>query len=340
MVRARDLDAPGAVFAHGDVREGQLAVLSIRGAAETRSLVLTLMDERLAPVFERVLEDGAPTASNPRVLARPEGWVLVWGLGRRPTYRTMQMSLDPEGVPLAPRQVLHAGNNSSYGATSPISVDDSVYVGISHPEADDPTGREGVYIQRWDCDEPPRDPCRAQEASAADCVRGHMVGWRWTGEDCEPVIGCDTPCTGPDCEALAETRFACLSDRRECMPRECRAAAATAEMACGPLEVVANRSSYLTVTVSADACPCVPPPVCRARVSGALELSLDLVRCEEDVPECDCAPGPTRRLDLECWLPPMEAGTWVLSSPGTERFELEVRPPWETPSREELCRGL
>lgn len=341
ITRDVTLDAPHAVFAHADLREGRLAVLSLRGPRETRSLVLAILDQTLSPIAERVIEDGAPTASYPRVLARPEGWVLLWGQGSRPTIRTMVMSLDPDGVPLAPRRVLYEGNDSSYGATSPISVDDTVYVGISHPEPDDPTGREGVYVQRWDCDAPPDDPCRPQRAQAGDCDGERLWGWRWTGSQCEPVLGCDSDCVGSDCDRLAATRFACESDRSECGPRSCAPSPAVAERACGPVGVPSNQSSTVTLTAVVSACPCDPEPECRVTVSGPEQLALELVTCDEGVPECDCAPGPPgRRLDIPCRLPPMQAGTWTLHTPGGEPFELLVHPPWETPSDETLCRGL
>ncbi len=335
------LPAPGAVFAHADLRDGRLGVLSLRGPVDTRALVFTLLDEALRPVAERVLEDGAPTASNARVLARPEGWVLVWGQGSRPTFRTMVLSLDPDGVPLAPRRLLFDGDSSSYGATSSVSVGDSVYVGISHPDASDPTGRESVYVQRWVCDEPADDPCRPDDVgSAGDCDVGRLWGWRWTGSGCEPVVGCPGDCLGPDCPRLAATRFACESDRRECMPRTCPAAAAVADTACGPVEAASNASSTLTLAARVESCPCVPTPTCRAGVSGPRELTLELVSCEDGPPECDCAPGPARRAEIQCLLPPMQAGTWTLSVPGGVPFELTVRPPWEPPSDESLCRGL
>jgi hypothetical protein len=336
----RTLPAPGASYAHADLRDGQLGILWFRGPVETRSLVFTLLDAELSPMSERVIEDGTPTVAYPRVLARPEGWVLVWGQGSRPTVRAMVLSLDRDGVPIAPRAVLHEGDNSSYGGPSLLSVDESVFVGLSHPQPETPGGREGLYVQRWDCVAEAADPCRTEDAQAGDCAGDHLWGFRWTGSGCEPVIGCASDCIGADCDRLAATRFACESDRRECMPAECPASGAAPEDACGPIEVAANRSSTLTLAITRDACHCIPSPTCRARASGPAELTLELVSCEVITPDCECAPGPTRRDDLLCVLPPMQPGTWTVRTPGGVPFELLVRPPWETPSEEHLCRHL
>ena len=38
-------------------------------------------------------------------VARPEGWLLIWSEGSRPSFRTLMLSIDPNGQPLGPRAV-------------------------------------------------------------------------------------------------------------------------------------------------------------------------------------------------------------------------------------------
>ncbi|MCA9604866.1 MAG: hypothetical protein KC619_04705 [Myxococcales bacterium] len=335
----RAVDLPEAGYSAVALRGDEVGLFSLVGPPEARALVFTIVGRDGRVRHERRLEDGAPTTSYPRLVARPEGWALLWSQGSRPSERALILSVDPDGVPIAPRRVFYEGRHSSYGGPSLLSRGDSLYVAYAHPQADDPPyGRDAMYVERWDCTGAAVDLCRSQEAQAGDCDGDDVLGWRWDGEQCEAVIGCASDCVGADCGGLAITRFACESDRTEC-PRalECAPAAVTPSALCIPTEVTAGRATRFRFEAWIDACPCVPGPTCRVTPTESLELTVSLETCGDMAPECDCAPLPPVRRPIDCVLPPLAPGEWTVRGPDEASLGLLVRPSWEAAEPEETC---
>lgn len=317
---------PG-IFTSFASRGDQIALLTATGERETSPLLLTVLDESLRTVFSRSIADGAPTTSTPRVHAMAEGWLLVWGEGSRPSYRAMMLSLDEEGLPTAPRRVLYAGPHSDYGGPSIVSGGDATFVGISHQLPGTPDGgRQFTYVQRWTCGED-EDLCRAQDAraeDAADCTRSVVLGWRFDGSACVPLFDCDTGCEGADCDHLAVSRFACESDRRECLDsRRCVMGALAVDEVCGPVQVSSERPSWLEAHFGGDASCVCEEPTCEVSVTGPFTLRASLAYCVDEVPDCDC--GTPREHSTPCVLPPLAPGTWTLELDGREPLTLESR---------------
>ncbi len=318
------------------LRDDRLGLVSLEGPSDTRALVFRIASLDGRVLFERPIEGGAPTTAYPRVAARPEGWALLWAEGYRPSEREIILSLDPDGVPLAARRTLYDGAHSGYGGPSVLSVDDTLYVGISHEGTEPPMGREGTYVQRWECGAPPEDLCRAQDARAADCDGERVWGFRWTGDRCAPVVGCESDCVGEDCMSLSRTEVACESDRIECPAIECPATTARLAQLCAPAQTPSMTSRVLDVAIWGDGCPCAPRPRCRVEVSGERELRLSFEQCADPTPDCACDPEPVR-WPITCVLPPLSPGEWVLRGDGAEPISMTVTAPWETPEGETVC---
>ncbi|RZO59744.1 MAG: hypothetical protein EVA89_14885 [Sandaracinaceae bacterium] len=330
VLRETTLPIEGAGYTAAALRGDRLALLSLEGPTETRRLVLRVFERGERLLHERVIEDGAPSASYPRVVARPEGFALLWAQGSRPTYRAMILSVDPDGRPLGPRRVLHEGQHSGYGGPSMVSVDgdvdDAVFVAMSRPPPDSPGAREAMHLERWDC-APVEDACEAQDASPVRCDGEERVfGFAWTGESCAPVIGCE--CVGEDCDALVPTRGACESDREACPAPRCETADDAYVGLCASNDVEAGRAT--TIWVDALRCDRCAPPTCRVTPSGPGTLALHLEQCGDCV--CDGRPET-----IECALPPLAPGTWTLEGPGAARLTITARPYWERPTPERVC---
>ena len=334
VLRDDTIGAASASYVAPALRDGELGMLILVGEPESRALLFSVFDASMDAEYLRVLEDGAPTASQPRLLARPEGWVAVWGVGSRPTDELMMLSVGPDLVPLAPRQVLYGAANSGYGGPSLLSVDESVYVGLSRFSDDAPGTRESVWVERWDCTEPPRDPCAPDDAVPdGRCSADHWLGYAWNGRTCEPVHGC--LCRGADCARLPVTRYECESDRTECPAASCGSLGASATELCGTREVAARTPSTVDLAFAVPGCLCAEPR-CRVLVSGPRELSLDVESCSEVAEPCDCTPPPDGAAHITCDLPPMQEGDWTLRMEGG-LVPLVVRPPWETPDLTPTC---
>ena len=70
-----------------------------------------------------------------------------------------------------------------------------------------------------------------------------------------------------------------------------------------------------------------------ARDTRETQIELELERCLPDR-ICDCAPDPR---GVECPLPPMGAGNWIVRSAAGE-LTLEVVPMWaELPAPDARC---
>jgi hypothetical protein len=340
VTREATIDAPGVSYAVAAMRADRIALLSLSGPRETRSLELRILDRELSVLSTRVLEDGGPTASHPRIAARPEGWAAVWGSYSQPTERAWILSLDPDGRPLAPRRFLHPGRHSGYGGPSLLSTDSSLFVGLSHGPIDMPGARETAHVIRFDCEEPARDLCRAEEVRR-DCDDDEVAvpRWQFTGDRCEPVFICPRTC-GEDCEHLALTRFACESDHRECGLATCAPLSATLTRVCAPAEVPSATASVATVELPYAPCACMPPPSCSARVTGPSEVTLAVETCGGEIsPDCDCAPVPPVPFELECVLPLLQPGEWTVRMDGAS-FPLVVRAPWEEARADVTCHEL
>jgi hypothetical protein len=218
-----------------------------------------------------------------------------------------------------------------------LSVDERLYVGLSHAGAEVPTGREGTYVARWDCTAPAEDLCRPESAQAGDCGGDHVWGFRWTGDRCTPVVGCASDCIGEDCDALARTAVACESDRAECPAIACPSATASLARLCAPAELPSSVSRSLDVEIWTDACPCTPRPRCRVETSGERELTLSFEQCADPVPDCECGPTEPVRHAVACVLPPLSPGEWTLRSSGVEPLGMVVTAPWEMPTSATGC---
>jgi hypothetical protein len=319
------------------LRHDRLGLLSLAGPTDTRSLIFRIatLDGRV--LVERRIEGGAPTSAYPRIAARPEGWALLWAESSRPSTRAMILSLDPDGVPLAPRRPLYDGTHSGYGGPSLLSIEESIYVGISHEGPEPPMGREGTYVQRWECSAPSEDLCRAQQAQPGDCDGDHVWGFRWTGDRCAPVVGCASDCIGADCDSLPSTRIACESDRAECDAIACPPTTASLARLCAPAQLSSSASRSIDVEIWTDGCPCTPRPRCRVEATGERELTLSFEQCADPVPDCECDPTEPVRRSLTCVLPPLAPGDWTLRADGAEPLTLTATPPWETPGSALIC---
>lgn len=325
----------GGTFTSFALRGDQIGFLTVGGERDASGLLFTILDEALRVVSSRRIADGAPTTSTPRVHARPEGWMLVWGEGARPSYRAMVLPIDAEGRPTAPRRVLHAGPHSGYGGPSLISVGETTFVGISHQRPGEEDGaRQFTYVQRWMC-VPAEEMCRPQEArtdGSADCARSQILGWRFDGEACAPVFACDSACVGADCDRLAVSRFACESDRRECLvEHSCEAATLTVDEVCGPTQVLSESPSWLETHFGGDdTCVC-EAPACQVSVAGPFTLHATLTYCIDEVPDCDCA--DPRPASTPCVLPPLAPGVWTVEFEGRGPVTVEsVRRTVEAPN--------
>jgi len=324
-------------FSSVAVRDDVLALLSLEGPADTRSLVFRIVTRGGRVLRERRIEAGAPTGAYPRIAARPEGWALVWTEGFRPSERAMMLSLDPAGAPLASRRTLYQGSHSGYGGPAMLSVDDAVYVALSHAGDEAPTGREGTYVQRWECSDPAEDMCRAQQAQAGDCAGEHVWGFRWTGDRCAPVVGCGSDCIGEDCNTLSRTQVACESDRAECAAIACPSTTASLATLCAPAELPSSTSHLLEVEIWGDGCPCTPQPRCRVEATGERELTVSFEQCADPVLDCECEPREPVRQPLTCVAPPLAAGEWTVRADGAEAVFVRVVAPWEMAAEGRVC---
>lgn len=75
----------------------------------------------------------------------------------------------------------------------------------------------GTDIQHEGPCDPPAG-CEAMDAEGeGDCLA--LLGWKWDGERCVNVGGCD--CVGEDCDSLYDDEEACVADREACID-DCR----------------------------------------------------------------------------------------------------------------------
>jgi hypothetical protein len=211
----RSIDAPGAAFADFALDGDRIAVAWITGERGERGLRFRVFDDMLGPAGEELLleEEGAGAAS-PDVAAVDDGWAVSWHVGSGEEAYARLLHVDATGEPRQPRISLYEGHNSGYGGPALLALEASLYVAISHY----PSGEwlEQTYMTRLECVPGTMDVCDAQDAELTDELCHHPVtlGWRWTGEACEELVGCG--CTGEDCETLARSRWDCISDRVHC----------------------------------------------------------------------------------------------------------------------------
>ncbi|MFT5354471.1 MAG: hypothetical protein ACI9KE_001676 [Polyangiales bacterium] len=331
IVEDRSVSLPGVSYAEFDVRRGvnirgggeEFGVLALVGPRDSRRLEFFTYDSDFNLSARRELLDGAPTAAYPRIVAAPEGWRLIWAEGSRPSYLAMMLTLDPLGIPLAPRTVLHRGQHSGYGGPALAVLGDTTYVAIAHSLLEAPeSGRQYVHLQEWRCSEEPRDLCAPQEIlDRGDCEEPSLLGWLWNGEACEPTYACSS-CFGASCAEVAPSLFACESDHRECLALRCEAEDAPVNEVCGDVEVVSGAPSWLTVGYGGDTpCPCYRP-TCSVTAVGEFQLLGSLEYCPEDVTDCACFTPPPPQPTVRCEVPALAPGTWSIRFEGRPNVEL------------------
>jgi hypothetical protein len=199
-------------------RDGLLALAWLTGERGERGLRMTVVDgERLVPVGEELLleEDGAG-AHSAQVVAVDDGWVMTWAVGEGEEARAMLLHVDPEGNPRQPRTRIVEGHNSGYGGPSSVSVGGRLFTGLSYYPGPG-EWLEQVFLHAFTCVPGEMDVCAAQDAEVSSldiCESPIHFGWKWDGASCQEVVGCS--CVGVDCEALAASRWDCLSDRQTC----------------------------------------------------------------------------------------------------------------------------
>lgn len=312
LVADSTVSLPGVGFVEFDVRGDELGVLAILGPREARRLEFLHFDSNFELVRSREILDGAPTATYPRILARPEGWLLVWAEGSRPSYQAMMLSLDPLGVPLAPRRTLYVGQNSNYGGADLLAVGESTFVAIAHNLRETPeAGRQYAHLQRWDCTADARELCAPQDiVGPGDCPEPALLGWRWDGEACVPAYTCGS-CVAEHCAEVAPSLFACESDHLECLPPpRCEPEEAPVNEVCGAVEVPSGQPSWLDVGYGGETpCPCYRP-TCTVSPVGEFQLQATLQYCPEDVTDCACVTPPPPQPTVRCEIPALAPGTW------------------------------
>ena len=208
--------APGAAFCDVAENDGFIAAAWITGERYERGLHFRVFGPYLEPLGEELLleEDGTGVAS-PDVVAAPDGWVVSWHVGSGEEAYAMMLHVDEAGVPRQPRILVYETQNSGYGGPTMLSVDDRLFVGISY-YPDEHSWLEQVHLHGFSCAAGEMDVCARQDAEVGWGICDHPVlfGWKWTGESCQEVSGCD--CLGEDCDLLARSRWDCLSDRVHC----------------------------------------------------------------------------------------------------------------------------
>ena len=321
------LDAPDVrhVVIASDPERMALAWRS--GPADARNIVFQAFDASFRPLgAPRELESAAPGTSVPAIAAMPSGWAVLFGEGRY-NDRSVLLNLDPTGEPFEPRHELVGTLASSYGAPAIEVVDGELFLAVAHAPEE---GRaETIFVQRWVCDAEP-DLCREQAIPRDGCDET-FLGWEWTGSACAPVFGC--ACEGGDCAMLARTEHACLHDHAGCEAATCLEAEPTQATSLCIDARQHNAYSHPSVWARVPGTECCT--TCRASAVAPYVIELALERC---IPDriCDCAGDPR---GVECRLPPMGAGDWIVRN-GTHELTLQVVPRWESlEPPEPACSG-
>lgn len=338
VVREAERRVPDARAVSVAATDDHVALLIGTGPAEVRSLGVLVLDRALTwHGGVRAISDGAPTTLYATIEPAPDGWLVVWSDGYQPSTSVTMLHLDREGLAREPRVRAHHASNSGYGGPSVARNGDELYVALSRSEA---TGAEGIVLQRWRCAPGARDACAPVEIEEGDCDGEEQAAWRWTGTHCAPV-SCPSACGGLDCDRLAPSLGACLSDHERCAVSTCDGALAESpiDRACVPATSI-RRGEPLTVTVSrAVECPCGASLQCAVRVEAPFVLRVEPALCVPPL-DCDCGPGMLETLSATCALPPLSAGSWTLVGEGVEPLAIEVVPPWEVPPpRTPACSG-
>jgi hypothetical protein len=210
------LSAPGAAFCDVAERDDLIAAAWVTGERYERGLHFQVLDPDLVPLGgELLLEEDGTGAASPDVAAAPDGWAVSWHVGSGEEAYSMILHVDEVGIPRQPRILVYETQNSGYGGPTMLPVGPDLLVGISY-YPDDTSWLEQVHLHRFACTAGEMDVCARQDAEVGWglCDDPVLFGWKWTGESCQEVLGCE--CTGEDCDALARSRWDCISDRTHC----------------------------------------------------------------------------------------------------------------------------
>lgn len=129
---------------------------------------------------------------------------------------------------------------------------------------------------------PAPDPCRGADAWGEDACRDEL-GWKWSGVNCEPVIGCS--CTGADCGTLYADQDACLTGSEACIAAMCDALDTTA------ITTGCDTPSTFGWTWNGTECVELVGCSCDGTECWRIEGN-DQTSCEADFASM-CAPAPT-----------------------------------------------
>jgi len=216
IVNEGEAPAPDAAFCDVAEREGSIAAAWLTGERDERGLRFRVFGPGLEPMCgELLLEEDGTGAASPDVAAVPDGWTVSWHVGSGEEAYAMLLHLDETCMPRQPRILVYETHNSGYGGPTMLSVDGDVFMGISYyPEEHE--WLEQVHLHRFACTAGEMDVCARQDAEVSwgICDDPVLFGWKWTGESCQEVLGCD--CLGEDCDALSRSRWDCLADRFHC----------------------------------------------------------------------------------------------------------------------------
>jgi len=219
VLRREQVDGgPGARYLRMALSEdGSIALAWLTGEYGERGLHFGIYDPGLTPLVSDfvVLPDGSD-ASLPDIRRAGSGWVIVWQEGPWDDSVAMLLHVDAQGLPEAPRLVLHDGANSSYGGPIAVPVGRELFVAISYPPSPGDSW-EQIHVLKFLCAPGSTDICGPQDAAVTvSCDDPATLGWRWTGSTCEELTGCEGDCTGEDCARLSRTEWDCRSDRQLC----------------------------------------------------------------------------------------------------------------------------